>query len=61
MKTSKTLHKVTRLRSLERQIYSGVITLNDAFEEQIKLKKEIHNFNKYTKPKKQKKQKNTKK
>ena len=30
-----------------KKIYSGFITLNDAFEEQINLKKENNNFNQY--------------
>ena len=33
-----------------RWIYSGDLTLNDAFEEQINFKKEIDKFREYTKP-----------
>ena len=42
-KNSKIKFKTTR--SLANKIYSNVITLNDPFEEQIKLKNEIFNLN----------------
>ena len=42
-KNSKIKFKTTR--SLANEIYSNVITLNDPFEEQIKLKNEIFNLN----------------
>ena len=35
---------------MEREIYSGIITLNHAFEKQINLKNEIDKFNEFTKP-----------
>ena len=38
------------MRSFGREIYGGVIMLNDAFEEQINPKNQIDNFNEYTKP-----------
>ena len=43
------------MRSLEREIMNGAITLNDALEEQIQLKYKISNFNSSTKPKNQNK------
>ena len=39
------------IRSFGREVYSGFIKLNDAFEEQMNLKNEIDHFNKYTKAK----------
>ena len=44
------------IKSFGRESYKDVITLNDAFEEQINLKNEIGNFNEYTKPKNQSKE-----
>ena len=53
--------KFKTIISFGREIYNSVITLNDAFEEQINLKNEIDNFNEYTKLKKtkQKRRKST--
>ena len=48
------------MRSFGREIYGGVIMLNDAFEEQINPKNQIDNFNEYTKPESpNKREKNT--
>ena len=48
--------KLKIIRSFGREICNGDIELNDAFEEQRKLKNEIDNFNQYTKPKSLKKE-----
>ena len=40
------------MRSFGREIYSSIITLNDAFEEQVSLKDQIVKFKESTKPKK---------
>ena len=45
--------KFKTIRSLGREMYSGIRTLNDAFEEQINLKDTIDKFKEYTKPKNQ--------
>ena len=47
--------KFEKIRSFGREIYSGVITLNGAFLEQINPKNELHNFNEHTKPENQNK------
>ena len=50
------------MRSFGREIYVGVIMLNDAFEEQINIKNQIDDFNEHTKlesPNKKLKKKNT--
>ena len=45
---------------IQEALYSSIITLNDAFEEQINLKHEINKFTESTKPKNPyKKEKNT--
>ena len=43
--------KLKTIRSFGREMYCGNIELNDAFQEQIKLKHEIDHFNQYSKPK----------
>ena len=40
-------------RSFGREIYRGIITLNDVLEEQINLKDDINKFKECTKSKKQ--------
>ena len=43
--------KFKKIRSSRREIYNAIITLSDAFEEQIKLKDEINKYKKSTEPK----------
>ena len=45
------LKKLKTIISFGREIYDGVITLNDGVEELINLKNEIDKFNAYPKPK----------
>ena len=45
------MQKVKAIKCFGREIYGGVIILNDAFEEQINLKNDINKFSECTKPK----------
>ena len=59
-KKDKNISKFKTIRCFGREIYSGILTLDDALKEQISLKDEIGKFKESTKPKTQDKKKNKK-
>ena len=56
-KKDKNISKFKTIRCFGREIYSGILTLDDALKEQISLKDEIGKFKESTKPKTQDKKK----